>query len=121
MAIQLAEDKETISRIKYVQQKIKKETLLLIGGITIVIAIVRKRSKSEAADVLNEEDKKRARKLGVAPGGDIMIHGIKNGLSWVGNLHAQIDWTQGCIAVTNKEMEQIARLVPNGTAVEIRP
>ena len=69
----------------------------------------------------NAKDKTRARKLGQSPGGDIMIHGIKNGLSWVGPLHAQIDWTQGCIAVTDEEMEEIDRLVPNGTHVEIRP
>ena len=69
----------------------------------------------------NEKDKKRAKELGVSPGGDIMIHGIKNGLSWVGGFHTEIDWTEGCIAVTNKEMEEIARLVPDGTPVEIRP
>ncbi len=69
----------------------------------------------------NEDDKKRAKKMGVSPGGDIMIHGIKNGLSWVGGFHTAMDWTEGCIAVTNREMEEIARLVPNGTLVEIRP
>jgi murein L,D-transpeptidase YafK len=69
----------------------------------------------------NEKDKLRARELGVAPGGDIMIHGIKNGLAWVGVFHAGSDWTNGCIAVTNEEIEEIARLVPNGTLVEIRP
>ena len=46
-----------------------------------------------------------------------MIHGIKNGLAWVGNLHAGIDWTNGCIAVTDEEMEEIYMLVPNGTMV----
>lgn len=69
----------------------------------------------------NEKDKMRAKVLGVSPGGDIMIHGIKNGLSWVGALHAGIDWTKGCIAVTDEEMEEIYKLVPNGTIVEIRP
>jgi tetratricopeptide (TPR) repeat protein len=69
----------------------------------------------------NERDKKRAKKLGVSPGGDIMIHGIKNGFSWVGDAHTQVDWTKGCIAVTNKEIEEIGKLVPNGTVVEIRP
>lgn len=69
----------------------------------------------------NEKDKKRARELGVAPGGDIMIHGLKNGFSWVGDLHTGIDWTKGCIAVTDEEIEEIARLAPNGTTVEIRP
>jgi tetratricopeptide (TPR) repeat protein len=69
----------------------------------------------------NEKDKNRARELGVSPGGDIMIHGIKNGFSWVGDAHAKIDWTKGCIAVTDKEIEEIAALAPDGTIVEIRP
>jgi len=69
----------------------------------------------------NEKDQMRAKELGVSPGGDIMIHGIKNGLSWVGASHAEVDWTKGCIAVTDEEMEEIYRLVPNGTIVEIRP
>lgn len=69
----------------------------------------------------NEKDRKRAKEIGVSPGGNIMIHGIKNGLSWVGDLHREIDWTKGCIAVTDEEIEEIARLVPNGTTVEIRP
>ena len=69
----------------------------------------------------NEKDKKRAKQLGVSPGGDIMIHGIKNGFSWVGDLHTEIDWTKGCIAVTDKEIEEIGKLAPNGTIVEILP
>jgi tetratricopeptide (TPR) repeat protein len=69
----------------------------------------------------NEKDKERARELGVSPGGDIMIHGIKNGYAWVGDLHKEVDWTKGCIAVTDEEIEEIDRLAPNGTVVEIRP
>ena len=69
----------------------------------------------------NEHDKKRAKKLGVSPGGDIMIHGIKNGFSQVGASHAETDWTEGCIAVTNQEMEEIYKFVPIGTIVEITP
>jgi tetratricopeptide (TPR) repeat protein len=69
----------------------------------------------------NERDKRRAKELGVSPGGDIMIHGIKNGSSWVGDAHAKVDWTNGCIAVTNEEIEEIAMLAQNGTIVEIRP
>ena len=68
----------------------------------------------------NEIDKKRAKELGVSPGGNIMIHGIKNGLGWVGASHAEVDWTKGCIAVTDEEMEEIYKLVPNGTIVKIR-
>jgi tetratricopeptide (TPR) repeat protein len=69
----------------------------------------------------NERDKKRAKELGVAPGGNIMIHGIKNGFSWVGDAQSEADWTKGCIAVTDEEIEEIDRLAPNGTVVEIRP
>jgi L,D-peptidoglycan transpeptidase YkuD (ErfK/YbiS/YcfS/YnhG family) len=69
----------------------------------------------------NAKDRKRAKQLGVAPGGDIMIHGIKNGFSWVGDMHANADWTQGCIAVTNAEIEEIEMLAPLGTIVDIRP
>jgi len=69
----------------------------------------------------NEKDNMRAKELGVSPGGDIMIHGIKNGFSWVGASHAAVDWTKGCIAVTDQEMEEIDKFVPNGTIVEIRP
>jgi tetratricopeptide (TPR) repeat protein len=69
----------------------------------------------------NEIDKKRAKELGVSPGGNIMIHGIKNGLGWVGSSHAAVDWTEGCIAVTDEEMEEIYRLVPDDTIVVIMP
>lgn len=69
----------------------------------------------------NERDKKRAKELGVSPGGDIMIHGIKNGFSWVGDAHSEVDWTKGCIAVTDEEIEEIEKLAPNGTPVEIWP
>lgn len=69
----------------------------------------------------NEKDKKRAKELDVSPGGDVMIHGIKNGFSWVGSSHSKVDWTKGCIAVTDEEIEEIERLVPDGTDVEIRP
>jgi tetratricopeptide (TPR) repeat protein len=69
----------------------------------------------------NERDKNRAKELGVSPGGDIMIHGIKNGFSWVGDAHKAVDWTKGCIAVTDEEIEEISKLAPNGTMVEIRP
>jgi murein L,D-transpeptidase YafK len=57
---------------------------------------------------------------GVAPGGDIMIHGLKNGLGWIGSAHRRFDWTAGCVGVTDAEIEEIWRLVPDGTAVLIR-
>lgn len=69
----------------------------------------------------NDADRERARKLGVSPGSDIMIHGITNGLGWLGSIHRIVDWTDGCIAVTDGEIEEIWTLVPDGTPVEIRP
>jgi murein L,D-transpeptidase YafK len=69
----------------------------------------------------NAEDRKRAAALGVSPGGDIMIHGLPNGRGWIGPGHRAIDWTLGCIAVTDQEIDEIWNLVPVGTPVEIRP
>jgi len=66
-------------------------------------------------------DRARARSLGSLPGGDIMIHGLPPAFAYLGALHRQTDWTDGCIAVTNAEIEEIWRLVPVGTRVEIRP
>ena len=69
----------------------------------------------------NQKDRERARRLGVNPGGDIMIHGLPDAYAWLGAEHARYDWTLGCIAVSNKEIEEIWKLVPAGTPVEIRP
>jgi murein L,D-transpeptidase YafK len=64
----------------------------------------------------NETDRERAAAAGVDPGRDIMIHGMPNdGRACAG------DWTQGCIAVTDSEMDEIWELVPDGSAVEIYP
>jgi murein L,D-transpeptidase YafK len=67
------------------------------------------------------EDVARAKKAGVDPGGDIFIHGLPKAYAWLGEAHRMHDWTLGCIAVTNDEIEEIWRAVPNGTTVEIKP
>jgi murein L,D-transpeptidase YafK len=69
----------------------------------------------------NTADRGRARKLGVSPGGGVEIHGLDSKYAWVGSLHRQVNWTAGCIAVTNPEIDEIWPLVPVGTPVEIRP
>ncbi|MEW6002583.1 MAG: L,D-transpeptidase family protein [Nitrospirota bacterium] len=69
----------------------------------------------------NESDIFYARKLGVSPGGDIMIHGLPAKLEGIGKFHRIRDWTDGCIAVTNSEIEEMWQLVPDGTPIEIRP
>jgi murein L,D-transpeptidase YafK len=52
-------------------------------------------------------DVEAASRDGVAPGGAIMVHGIRNGLGWVGRAHTWANWTSGCIAVTNPEIEEL--------------
>ena len=69
----------------------------------------------------NEADRDFARRAGLAPGGDVMIHGLPNGERWVGETHLSYDWTNGCIAVTDDEMNEIWELVDDGTPIEIRP
>ena len=69
----------------------------------------------------NAKDLAAARSRGVDSGGMVMIHGIKNHLGWVGRAHRWIDWTDGCIAVTDAEIEEIVRVVPDGTVVRIEP
>jgi murein L,D-transpeptidase YafK len=67
-----------------------------------------------------QADIDRARNLGVKPGSDIMVHGIMNGLGFLGRTHLLVDWTAGCIALTNPEIDEIYDAVPDGTEVEIR-
>jgi murein L,D-transpeptidase YafK len=62
-----------------------------------------------------------ARARGEQPGGDIMIHGLPNGMGVVGALHRRVDWTAGCIAVTDEEIDEIWLAVPDGTPLEIKP
>jgi murein L,D-transpeptidase YafK len=66
-------------------------------------------------------DTDAARSRGVSPGGLIMVHGVRNGLGFVGRLHRIFDWTDGCIAVTDAEIDEIWRCVPDGVAIEIEP
>ena len=66
-------------------------------------------------------DVARAKAGHYQPGGAIMIHGIKNGFGWLGKLHTSSDWTKGCIAVTNSEIEELWRITPNGTRIQIKP
>jgi len=71
----------------------------------------------------NAQDLERAKAAGVAPGHDIAIHGMPNEAQgdMVGAALAYGDWTDGCIAVNNRDMEEIWMLVPDGVTVEIRP
>ena len=67
----------------------------------------------------NATDKARAKSRGVNPGGDIMIHGQTNGFGHLAGLNQQRDWTDGCIALTDDEMDEVMAAVKVGTAIEI--
>jgi lipoprotein-anchoring transpeptidase ErfK/SrfK len=67
------------------------------------------------------DDVARAAERGVPAGFDIMIHGLPNGHGWIGAFHRWKDWTAGCIALTDEEIEELWRVTPDGTPVEIRP
>jgi murein L,D-transpeptidase YafK len=66
-------------------------------------------------------DRKDATDKGLDPGGDIFIHGMPDSWGWASPFHTMHDWTLGCIAVTNEEIEEIWKLVPVGTPIEIKP
>lgn len=66
-------------------------------------------------------DRQRAARLGMDPGGDIMIHGLAPKYARVGRKHRLYDWTNGCIAVTNEEMDEIWGMVKDGTPIIIYP
>ena len=66
-------------------------------------------------------DRAEAKALGVDPGGEIFIHGYGGLIDWFAALWRHGDWTAGCIAVTNDQIEEIWSLTPNGVPIEIRP
>ena len=66
-------------------------------------------------------DRAHARRAGVHPGGWIMIHGQPNGYGHLAPITQRYNWTDGCIAVTDEEMDEILQAVDLGTPIEIRP
>jgi murein L,D-transpeptidase YafK len=72
-------------------------------------------SYPETADI------NRAAALNVDPGANILIHGEPNILNHEGKSHLLQDWTAGCIALHNSDMDEIWRLVDDGVTVEIHP
>ncbi|ABK49613.1 conserved hypothetical protein [Shewanella sp. ANA-3] len=68
----------------------------------------------------NAQDEANAKKLGVSPGGFIMVHGQRNKLGWLSFITQRFNWTNGCIALTNSEMDEFMELVNVGTKIEIQ-
>lgn len=68
----------------------------------------------------NKQDILKARAIGKPTGGDIKIHGLRNGGGYIGKFHRWTDWTNGCIALDNAEMDELYDHVAPGTPIEIR-
>ena len=67
------------------------------------------------------DDRAHARELGVDPGGDIMIHGQKNGKEWLSRFSRFVNWTDGCIALSNSDMDEVWDAIDAGIPIEIEP
>jgi murein L,D-transpeptidase YafK len=72
-------------------------------------------SYPERADIASAQSRN------VDPGGLVMVHGMRNGFGWIGRLHRAIDWTDGCVAVTNNEIDEIWGVVADGTKIVLDP
>lgn len=66
-------------------------------------------------------ERREAKAQGLNPGGDIKIHGLKNGQGYIGKFQRWRDWTNGCMALTNAEVKELYDHVPIGTPIEILP
>jgi murein L,D-transpeptidase YafK len=69
----------------------------------------------------DKNDRVIAKKTGLDPGGEIMIHGQTNGLEWASPLIQLFSWTDGCVALSNSNMDKVWAAVDPGTPIEIRP
>jgi murein L,D-transpeptidase YafK len=69
----------------------------------------------------NPEERTQAAAMHRAPGADIEIHGLPATYAFLGSLHRLFDWTDGCIALANPEIDEVYRLTPPGTPVDIDP
>jgi murein L,D-transpeptidase YafK len=77
--------------------------------------------RSIAVSYPNDEDREKARKLGVDPGGDIMVHGQANGWEWIAPVSQFVNWTDGCIGLSNKDMDIVWGAVEPGIPIVIEP
>jgi len=66
-------------------------------------------------------DIKNAKRLGKPTGGDVKIHGLRNKTGMISKFHRWFDWTLGCIAVTDEEIDELYNSVKVGTQIEIKP
>ncbi len=69
----------------------------------------------------NNDDIERTKKTGKSTGGDIKIHGLKNGMGFIGKFQRWFDWTAGCLALTDNDLDELYNHTAIGTPIEIKP
>ena len=69
----------------------------------------------------NKQNVESAKARGVSPGGAVMVHGQRNGFGWAAFITQHFNWTSGCIALTNEDMDAVWEAVDAGTPIEIKP
>lgn len=69
----------------------------------------------------NAKNIENAKKLGVPPGSAIMVHGQKSGFEWASPVVQRFNWTRGCVALANDDIDQMWAMVDSGTPIEIKP
>ena len=69
----------------------------------------------------NKDDIQHAKRLGKSAGGAIKLHGLKNNLGFISKFHRWFDWTSGCLAVTDEEIDELYKAVQIGTEIELKP
>lgn len=66
-------------------------------------------------------DIENAKRIGRSTGGDVKIHGLRNGLGFISKFQRWYDWTAGCIALTDEEVDELYTSTKIGTKIEIKP
>ena len=69
----------------------------------------------------DKDNIEKAKRIGKAPGGEVKIHGLRNRAGFIGKFQRWHDWTLGCIALTDKEIDELYNAVEIGTKIEIKP
>jgi murein L,D-transpeptidase YafK len=77
--------------------------------------------KNLAISYPNKKDSEHSKETNRPTGGDIKIHGLKNHTGFIGKFHRWFDWTLGCAAVTNEEIDELYDAVKIGTQIDIKP
>lgn len=69
----------------------------------------------------NAADRAEAKRKNLDPGGEVKIHGLRNGRGYIGKFHRLMDWTAGCVALTDEEVDELYARVEVGTPIVIKP